>query len=81
MTNTTPEEAEPRGPTHGALLLRRWFEENPHITKVHIAEEIGISKQSLGHLLVDRHRPTVPQALGIQSNCGVPIKEWVYKPR
>ena len=67
------------GRTHGASLLRDWFASNPDTHQTVIASKIGISPQSLGHIMKERHRPTLEQAVSIHTLCGVPPREWMNK--
>lgn len=46
-------------------------------TVKHIASLVGLTTQKLNHLVAGRRLPTLGQALAIQDEFGIDIREWL----
>ena len=60
----------------GHRALRNWFRLHSHLTKAAEAQDMGMSRQQLDHILSGRRRPTLEQAVEIYKHTGVEPHRW-----
>ncbi len=71
--------------TEGARLLRRKIDRLIQISKgtlerQHIATRLGVDPNTLGHWVAERRRPTVDQAVRLQSMMKIKVATWTQAP-
>lgn len=59
------------------MQLHEWFTDNSDLTKTEFAYDIGVSKQSLSHILSGRRQVTVEQAVSIERETGIVVADWL----
>ena len=65
------------GLSEGCMQLHEWFKDHPNLTKTEFAYDIGVSKQTLSHILTGRRQVTVEQAVAIEREAGIVVADWL----
>ena len=65
------------GLSEGCMQLHEWFKDHPNLTKTECAYDIGVSKQTLSHILTGRRQVTVEQAVAIEREAGIVGADWL----
>ena len=59
------------------MQLNEWFKDHPGLTKTEFAYDIGVSKQTLSHILTGRRQVTIEQAVSIRREAGIRVADWL----
>ena len=59
------------------MQLNEWFKDHPALAKTEFAYDIGVSKQTLSHLLTGRRQVTIEQAVSIRREAGIEVADWL----
>ena len=59
------------------MQLHESFKDHPNLTKTEFAYDIGVSKQTLSHILTGRRQVTVEQAVAIEREAGIVVADWL----
>ena len=65
------------GLSEGCMQLHEGFKDHPNLTKTEFAYDIGVSKQTLSHILTGRRQVTVEQAVAIEREAGIVVADWL----
>lgn len=82
MSKTTiHKRAEKNTLTHGAVLLRGWFDRHPKITRTALGSEIGVTRGTINHILGGTQQPTGKTIIDLYYRCEINPLEWGNVPR
>lgn len=61
----------------GPRLLAERIDQRGKQTKTEIADLCGMTIEQLRHVVAERRRPTLAQAVSIETRLGIPIRAWI----